>query len=134
MIRFFNRYAIFSFLLAIVLMVNTGGVLSAAMMSGDDGMMTNCPYMGMSTFCTMSPLEHLTAWQQMFSVTVQQFASISLLLLLITLAAFLYFTERTDTLLLIEVFLPRQRYKERGKNFDPLRSAFARGIIHSKAF
>ncbi len=29
--------------------------------------MTDCPLMGMSTFCQMNPLEHIAAWQILFT-------------------------------------------------------------------
>jgi hypothetical protein len=126
----FSKNAVFGFLLALLLVLNTGGVISSGMMM-DDGAMQPCPYMGVPTLCNMSPLEHMSEWQSMFAATVQQFATASLLVLLALLvlwyfAGHLIVPRRTETL------LPRVRYRERV--FDPMRLAFARGIIHPKVF
>jgi hypothetical protein len=60
-----------------------GGVFSyEMMMSHDNGMMYNCPYMGITALCDMTSLEHLSQWQQMFAGIVQQFSILALFLLL----------------------------------------------------
>ncbi len=72
MSRFFGMNA--AIFLVLVLMMNVGGVFSAGMMMDDNGMMHNCPYMGIAALCNMSPLEHLSQWQSMFSATLLLFA------------------------------------------------------------
>lgn len=127
--RVFAKGTFFGFLLALLLVMNVGGAISAGMMM-DDGSMQPCPFMDVPTLCNMSPLEHMSEWQSMFAATVQQFATTSLLLVLTLavlwyFAGFLFVPKRTE-------LLPRFRYRERV--FDPLRLAFARGIIHPKVF
>ncbi len=128
--KVFTKRAVFGFLLVTLLVMNAGGAISAGMMM-EDGAMHNCPYMGVPVLCNMSPLEHLSEWQSMFAATAQQFATAALLLLLALAIVWQFFghlfvPERTKTL------VPRYRYRERV--FDPLRLAFARGIIHTKVF
>ena len=121
--------AILPVFLVLMLVINTGGLFSGGMRM--DGIMSNCPYMSVPTLCDMSPLEHLSALQSMFSATVQQFASASLLSLIV-LALFWHFVGYLFLPKYAEVLVPRSRYRERV--FDPLRLAFARGIIHTKVF
>ena len=128
--QFLNKAGLLTVLLLIVLTLSFGAVLSTEMMLMDGGM-HNCPFMGVPALCNMSPMEHLSQWQQMFATTLQQISTAALLLLLAVIllwrfAEQLFIPQRT------EIFLPRYRYRE--KAFDPLRLAFARGIIHSKAY
>lgn len=108
-----------------------GGFFSYEMMM-QDGTMHNCPYMGVAALCNMTPLEHLSQWQQMFSATAQQLFTLALLsafALLVTL----FFVK--DFFTSIES-PPRgmSQYKYRERIFDPLRLAFARGIVHPKVY
>lgn len=129
MIGVSGKKAVFVLIIALFLLVNIGGIFTAEMMM--DGDMTHCPYMGVAALCDMSPLEHLSQWQMTFSTTVQQFATAALLLLL-AFAILRSLIGRLTAPKRIEAFVPRYRYRVR--NFDPLRLAFARGIIHPKVF
>ena len=117
-------------LIAFILMTSIGGVLSSQAMM-NDGMMHPCPFMGMTAICDMSPLAHLAQWQQMFWATAQTITTIALLLLL-ALAISWHLREDLSLPKHAERFIPRYRYRERV--FEPLRLAFARGLIHSKAY
>ena len=86
---------------------------------------------GAFVLCTMSPLEHLTEWQQTFAATVQQ-ASTALFVLLFVLVSFRAFLQ--NLLFVKRAGIPVWRYRTAGRVFDPLRLAFARGILHSKAY
>jgi len=125
----FSKSTVFGLLLVILLVINAGGSVSAGMMM-EDGSMPNCPYMGVSALCKMSPLEHMFEWHSMFTATLQKFATAALALL--ALAVFGYLVGKLHVPRRAEVYTPRYRYRERV--FDPLRLLFARGIIHSKAF
>ena len=120
----------FVLLVAFVLMMSFGAAFSAQMMT-EDGMMHHCPFMGVTAICEMSPLAHLAEWQQMFSATVQHL-NMSALLLLLSLAIAWHFCRDLFVLKRAEKFVPRYRYREAFS--DPLRRAFARGLIHSKAY
>ncbi len=126
-----RRNTTFILLIAIVLAMTVGGVYTAEMMTTDGGMMHNCPFMGVPALCDMSPLAHLTEWQSMFTTTVQQMTVLSLFLLFAFAIAWhfvrdLYVPKR------VEIFIPR--YRETERIFDPIKLAFARGIIHPKVF
>ena len=130
MSRFVGRNALFTFLVILVLMMTIGGVYSAEMM-GMDGDMHNCPFMGVAALCNMSPLQHLSQWQLMFSVISKQM-NVAALLLLLALAILWHLSRDLLSVKRTEGFVSHYRYRKRV--FDPLRLAFARGIIHSKAY
>lgn len=125
----FGQKAVFALLVAVLLVVNVGGIFSAGMM--DDSAMQDCPYMSIPALCTMNPLAHLSQWQQMFTTTVQHMTT-AVLLLLLALAVVWYFLQDLCVPKRTEAFTPR--YRDKGRVFDPLRLAFARGVLHSKAF
>ena len=128
--KIFLKSTLFSFLLVVLLAMSAGGAISAGMMM-DDGAMGGCPYMGVAALCNMSPLEHLSEWQLMITTTAQQFAVASLLLLL-ALAVLWHVFEYLFVPKSADTFVPK--YRDREIIFDPLRLAFARGIIHPKVF
>lgn len=105
-----GKKVVFALLLGLFLVAGIGGVFS---------------------LCGMSPLDHLSHWQAVSVATAQQMPAVALLLLMVV-AAFLYFLQ--------DVFLLQQRgeylphYRDGGRLFDPLRLAFARGILNTKAY
>lgn len=120
-------------LLAFVATMTVGGFLSADMMM-KDGMMNPCPFMdNTASICNMTPLEHVSQWQQMFTTTLQDSVTTALLLLLSLVAVFTFVS-----------VLPRPkrpparqsfaRYRYRERIFDPLRWAFSRGILNPKLY
>ena len=119
-------------LLAVLVSMTIGGVLSSEMMMDEDGMMHDCPFMGVAAICNMSPLEHLSEWQTMFTATSQQFGTAVLLLLLILVLLWSFATDlsppKQSSIPIVSLYSKRERI------FDPLRLAFARGIIHPKVF
>ena len=127
----FSKNSFLTLLLVLAFMMNMGGVFSAEM-TMKDGMMTPCPFMGVASLCNMTPLEHVSQWQQMFTTTSQEFATTALLSLLSLVVVFSFVNflskpKRTPVRL-----VSRYRYRER--IFDPLQVAFARGILNSKAY
>lgn len=118
------------FLITFLLILNMGGAFSAHMMM--DGDMTPCPYMGMASLCTMTPLQHLSGWQSMFSIPLQE--SVTLLLLSFIVLSLVWLFNHN-------LFKPPQslsrvfsRYKYKEKVLNSLQLAFAQGLIHSKAY
>ncbi|MBU6214545.1 hypothetical protein KGM48_01750 [Patescibacteria group bacterium] len=127
---FAKKKAISVFAGVFFLTISIGGVYMAAMPM-QDGIMHECPFMGVPALCHMSPLEHLTQWQTMFAATVQQALILFTALALIVALGWHFIRD----LLLPErakAFSPR--YRKREPIVDPLRLALAKGIIHSKAF
>ena len=120
---------IFVFLVGLVFLTNIGGFFSAEMMM--DGSMQDCPYMGVTGLCDMSPLEHLSQWQAMTTATPQPFFA-ALLLLFITFVIVWNFLNKPFVLRPKEAYIPRYRFKKRVPNV--LQFAFARGILNTKRY
>lgn len=110
MIRISPQTLVFTLLIALFLLVSIGGVFS---------------------LCGMSPLDHLSHWQAISAATAQQMPAVALLLLMVV-AAFWYIVQGPV------IVRQRGEYPARrrggGRVFDPLRLAFARGILHTKAY
>ncbi len=118
------------FLIVFFLVLNMGGAFSAHMMM--DGDMTPCPYMGMASLCTMTPLEHLSGWQNMFSIPLQESVTLMLLSIIILSLVWLFTYYLFKPPQSLSRVFSRYRYKE--KILNPLELAFAQGLIHSKAY
>jgi hypothetical protein len=129
--KFVSKSAVLGLLCVFILALTVGGVLSADMMMPDDGAMQNCPYMGIAVLCNMTPLQHLSEWQVAFAATAQQ---LSIAALLLMLAALLLWRLILHLLAPPPSILPTVRYRDRQVIFNPLRLAFARGLIHPKVF
>lgn len=129
----YKRNILLIVLLSFIMMMNVGGALSNQIMM-EEGMMADCPYMGVAAICTMTPLQHFSEWQQMFTATAQSMTLMSVLLLLALTAALSgLFRHIAVPNTLIE-FRARHRYRYRENIFDSLRLALARGIIHTKVY
>lgn len=129
MISWFKTNAVSGLVLSLMLMMNVGGFLTAHMMMDDD--MHNCPNMGIAALCSMSPVEHMSDWLAMFGAKGGELA-VTMLLLILLFGAAWHFVEYMLAKDYANIFVPRQRYRQ--KVFEPLRLAFARGIIHPKVF
>lgn len=97
----------------------------------------DCPFMpGHSSICKMSPMEHIQAWQSMFTMLPAKDALsfLAVLLALLALLGLNYFRKHTlyDQLELepnTKLF-----YLRSISIFDPLKEAFSRGILNPKTF
>lgn len=112
-----------------------GGGISHSMMMTDhciDGM-TCCPFMGdIASVCNMSPLDHLSAWQNMFAAIPMQRVAILLLLL-----SALFFMLRFGEYLRLFYPTPQRIYIRPDPEiatYDSLRRFIARGLMHPKIF
>ncbi len=67
------------------LIITVLGVGYLGMNVSPNGEMSHCPFMGIATVCQMNPLEHIVAWQNMFTALPQKdiFTSLTFLLLII---------------------------------------------------
>lgn len=102
-----------------------------------DGRMVDCPFMNGSTgFCQMTLTEHISLWQETFSlIKVKNFllAAVSLLVLLFFVA--FVSTQRTYYQLKSQPFRNYiYKYSPEIKLFDHLLIAFSNGLIHSKIY
>lgn len=125
--------------LATFLFFGLFGMSHSTMNMGPDGSMTmsDCPLMsGQAVVCNMNPLEHIAAWQSMFTGMLQQSSSDLLALLLTALGLALVWTKilwpRLDQepRLAFAVVAGRQNY------LPPplLQELFSNGILNPKVF
>ena len=121
----------FLIILAFFLVLNIGLGFSAHMVMDDHGT-GPCPYMGIASLCTMNPLQHLSEWQSMFSTPLKESTTLLFLLSLSVVLVWLfnqYLLKPPRTF--SQVFFS---HKHKEKVFNQLELAFARGLIHSKAY
>lgn len=108
------------------------GVAHFGMTMNPDGTMSDCPFMGLTSVCKMSPMEHIVAWQNMFvSLPLNNIAILFSFLMLASIAIF-YSKSRSinGSPPLSYMFLKEKRFV--APNF--LQDAFSRGILNSKYF
>lgn len=100
------------------------------------GKMFNCPFMGVATVCQMNSLEHIAAWQNMFTALPQKDIFAFLVLLILILFAIILL--RNFLRVPLKEFLSAEaiRYKRTNTLFipHPLQWAFSDGILHTKIF
>lgn len=113
------------------------GLSHVSMAMGADGtMMSNCPLMsGQAVVCNMDPLEHIAAWQSMFTSLPQQDSTAVMLLLLAALViAFLWTHLRWPSIAdacISAQFFVRREYIPLA---TPLQELFSNGILNPKIF
>lgn len=99
--------------------------------------MTNCPLMGMPVLCQMNPLQHIAAWQSVFTALPNHNNVLATLLLLLTFAFGIfagYFYRNTDLVGTLQSG-PRFIYQKKFLTFvSSLQEAFSSGILHPKIF
>ncbi|HVY72754.1 MAG TPA: hypothetical protein VG984_01730 [Candidatus Paceibacterota bacterium] len=129
-LKIFIATALLAFLL-----FGSAGAMHFGMNMGADGKMAPCPFSGEGAICTMNPLEHIAAWQNAFTTTVQNERDIAFLLIALTLLFTVGFWR--------ELFTKRdlrslQKWhsvlREEFSIFDPLQEAFSNGILNPKVF
>lgn len=110
------------------------------MTMGLDGQMSSsgCFMPGMTaSFCQMNPLEHITAWQGMFTVVPSQNDILALLLILLTLVLGAFFLHSHQSTVPPKTPVSQFQflyYKRRIPIISPLQEAFSNGILHPKVF
>ena len=120
-------------------MVGALGLFNFGMTMGADGHMSGCPFMGTTAVCQMTPLEHISAWQNMFTATVTQNSDQFIILMslfgltFIAIAALRLMFDSCVALL-----ESRQKlYAKRLPAFsltNPLQEAFSQGILNPKLY
>ena len=113
--------------------VNLFGVFHMSMIMQQDGKMSDCPFIGKTAVCNMSPLEHLATLQNMLTSTPQQSGTLTILLTLLALV-FIGFVAVNVSLDTNQEIYPARRFRFEPRIFNPLQLAFARGTIHPKIF
>jgi hypothetical protein len=123
----------------VFLLVGFFGLSHNNMATSSDGQMSsgNCFMPGMTeVLCQMNSLEHIAAWQNMFTAVPSQNDILLLLASLLTLALGALFTTHHSTappktLVSQTSFVYYKRYVP---VLDPLQEAFSNGILHPKIF
>ncbi|OGZ67865.1 MAG: hypothetical protein A3D35_00700 [Candidatus Staskawiczbacteria bacterium RIFCSPHIGHO2_02_FULL_34_9] len=99
-----------------------------------NGRMINCPYSS-SGFCQMSASEHISRWQQFFTMTKGDNLILALFSLLIVIWIGLFNRNKFKGMKQYQKFrINFYRYKPELKLFNYLLLAFSRGIIRSKIY
>ena len=109
------------------------------MAMGQHGQMPppGCFMPGMTaSLCQMGPLEHVAAWQDMFTAVPNQLDSLAFILLLITALAFGLLLTRRALYPLIPPNFQSHLVHQRADTapFNPLQELFSDGILHPKIF
>lgn len=119
---------------AMLLAASFGGA-HIGMDSDMQGQMSGCPFMGMAAICNMTPLEHISAWQNMFTTLPQQKDLFALLFALFgAVAAFLWMKYRFDPPSKAVVPIQKISYQAYIPLATALQELFARGILNPKPF
>lgn len=131
----------FILLIGVLIFVFVGflGFSYTDMAMGQDGQMSppGCFMPGMTTsLCQMGPLEHVAAWQDMFTAVPSQLDSLTLILLLSAVLVFgLLLRRRAIYLLIPSDFQSRPVYQRADTApFNPFQELFSDGILHPKIF
>lgn len=96
--------------------------------------MSDCSMPGMTTLCTMSPLEHLSSWQLAFASIVQEYSSTLLMMLLVVAVALSFSWVRQHYPPSSEVRISRYRLREEYFPPNQLQELFSDGILNPKPF
>lgn len=124
------------FLSAFILVAFFGMSLVIMGMNMDkNGQMDGCPFLGVTVLCKMNPLEHIEAWQNMFTTLPPK--NISILTTFLMLAMFSIFFLRNpwskNNLQAISIHRKRFRYSTYIAR-NKLQEAFSSGILNPKIF
>ena len=108
------------------------GVMHIGMKMDSDGHMHDCPFMAMAVICDMTPFQHMSAWQSTFATMVAKDMYSALLL---TLALFAIWRPLVKLRPMPRV-LPIRHHDDAEVMLyaNPLKEAFANGILHPKVF
>lgn len=128
---------IFSIAFIIALFFSSLALFSHVGIMGDKEMMAmnTCPFStGVSTLCSMTPLEHIETWQGMFAaIPVNDMFTIFLLLVVTVVIAPMFSRFSTD-FLGVQLQKYQLAYVRSFVIPRPLHKAFSRGILNPKIF
>ena len=114
-----------------------GSSHSFSMEMKDNGTTSSCLFTGMDEICTMTFIEHLSAWQSMFNSIPVRSAIISLLALAFALLLFAGFLKRYFIWVLERMTATQKLYLVQHPNlslFKLLQEAFSQGILNPKIY
>lgn len=133
-----SRFLLVFGLIAFLSVAFFGMSQSMGMEKRADGTMGGCIFDGRAEMCAMSFTEHLSAWQNMFTTTAPQQVLILALLILLAVVFVAVAILKRNLFLLFSYYATRWRLYIRHNPelslFNPLREAFARGILNPKIY
>ena len=121
----------------LLLLGSSIGLPHFGMNMGEGGQMSGCPFMGMTAMCPMSPVEHIAAWQSMFTSIPAQKDALSILLSLLFAIAGLGIVRMWHTLSppkIISLVPLRKSDQAYIPSHTFLQEAFSSGILNPKLF
>ncbi len=125
------RKSILLFSAALFLIVSMPGM--AGMLSMDEqGNMPSCPYMSGAAICKMNPLEHVAAWQSMFTALPSSTGTMAILLFSLLAIVFIRIAWNVNPVELALIYT--HRFRNKPPIPRALQEAFSRGILNPKAF
>lgn len=96
--------------------------------------MSPCPFSGVTAICRMSPLEHITAWQKIFTALPLKNISILAILLLLAVFSIFFLWDLWSKNNLQAIPFHRQRFRYGYVVRRKLQEAFSNGILDPKIF
>jgi hypothetical protein len=118
-----------------LLSMNVFGILHTGMSMNMDGMATPCPFMPGMNVCPMSPLEHVSQMQSLFTSIPQTQDIVLALILAIGLMAFAVAPWLRNLLLPNRTRVPRFFYRYRNRSIPRLlQKLFSKGLLNPKPF
>lgn len=128
---FFFFFAFIAFLAVAFLGISP---TTMGMEMSSKGEMSRCPFSGVTAICKMNPLEHIMAWQKMF--TTLPLKNISMLAILLLLAVFSVFFLRDlwNKNILQAISTHSQHFRYNYVARHKLQEAFSNGILNPKVF
>lgn len=130
---------LFFLVLAAFLSLNVMGPAHAfGMQKNENGQMSGCVFDGMAEICTMSLLEHMAAWQSLFTANVPNNTLTAALASLLLFAIAFAFVRRLWPSDPVDLILTGQKIHNRFRQdftfVNPLQEAFSNGILNPKLF
>jgi len=100
----------------------------------DHGHRHGCPFMGMTTICEMSPLEHIAAWQSTYATIILQDTVTAIIYALILWFAWTVFFRGKPFFIPTSVSVRRIDQIPSSLFSRALKEALMRGIVHPKVY
>lgn len=125
----------FTFGVSALLAMSVFGILQSGMAMNMDGIMSPCPFLPGMNVCPMSPLEHASQMQNLFTSIPQAQDSILALIFAIGLMAFVGASWLKELLIPALARASRFLYRYRNRSIPRLlQKLFSRGILNPKPF
>ncbi len=126
------RKSLLLFSVALLFIFSMPG-MSGMMSMDEQGNMPSCPYMNGAAVCKMNPLEHVAAWQSMFTALPVGTGLMTVLLFALLALVFIRIAWSVHTVDSAILYNHRFRYRPHIAR-HALQEAFSKGILNPKTF